>query len=150
MLFTCRLLCSWANLDESWYGNILDFKRFFKSICHGREVLINPILLSKIKFQSINEMLALNNLSSSCVDSMEFSNSLSLSHYLSIIHCSQQVLWVQSQVESYQRLKKMVLDASLLNTQHNKVRIKGKVFDLLLPISHCWLANTSVTMCWSP
>ena len=35
--------------------------------------------------------------------------------------------WVQSQVESYQRLKKMVLDASLLNTQHYKVRIKGKV-----------------------
>ena len=35
--------------------------------------------------------------------------------------------WVQSQVESYQRPKKMVLDASLLNTQHYKVRIKGKV-----------------------
>ena len=35
--------------------------------------------------------------------------------------------WVQSQVDSYQRLKKMVLDASLLNTQHYKVRIKGKV-----------------------
>ena len=36
-------------------------------------------------------------------------------------------IWVQSQVESYQRLKKMVLDAILLNTQHYKVRIKGKV-----------------------
>ena len=35
--------------------------------------------------------------------------------------------WVQSQVESDQRLKKMVIDASLLNTQHYKVRIKGKV-----------------------
>ncbi len=35
--------------------------------------------------------------------------------------------WVQSQVESYQRLKKMVLDATLLSTQHYKVRIKGKV-----------------------
>ena len=34
---------------------------------------------------------------------------------------------VQSQVESYQRLKKMVLDASLLNTQQYTVRIKGKV-----------------------
>ena len=34
---------------------------------------------------------------------------------------------VQSQVKSYQRLKKMVLDAALLNTQHDKVRIKGKV-----------------------
>ena len=34
---------------------------------------------------------------------------------------------VQSQVESYQRLKKMALDASLLNTQHYKVWIKGKV-----------------------
>ena len=30
-----------------------------------------------------------------------------------------------SQVESYQRLKKMVLDATLLNTQHYKVKIKG-------------------------
>ena len=38
---------------------------------------------------------------------------------------------VQSQVESYQRLKKkkkkMVLDTALLNTQLYKVRIKGKV-----------------------
>ena len=34
---------------------------------------------------------------------------------------------VQFQVESYQRLKKMVLDASFLNTQAYKVRIKGKV-----------------------
>ena len=34
---------------------------------------------------------------------------------------------VQSQVKWYQRYKKMVLDPSLLNTQHYKVRIKGKV-----------------------
>ena len=40
---------------------------------------------------------------------------------------------VQSQVKSYQRLKKKkkkkkkVVDATLLNTQHYKVRIKGKV-----------------------
>ena len=34
---------------------------------------------------------------------------------------------VQSQVESYQRLKKWYYDATLLNTQHYKVRIKGKV-----------------------
>ena len=34
---------------------------------------------------------------------------------------------VQFQVESYQRLKKMVLDAALLNTQRYKVRITGKV-----------------------
>ena len=40
---------------------------------------------------------------------------------------------VQSQVESYQRLKKkkkkkkMVLDTSLFNTQHYKVHFKGKV-----------------------
>ena len=31
------------------------------------------------------------------------------------------------QVKSYQRLKKMVLDAVLLNTQNYKERIKGKV-----------------------
>ena len=36
-------------------------------------------------------------------------------------------VWVQSQAESYQRLKKMVLDGNLLNTQHYKVSIKGKV-----------------------
>ena len=35
--------------------------------------------------------------------------------------------WVQSQVESYQRLKNMVLESSLLNTQQSKVCIKGKV-----------------------
>ena len=34
--------------------------------------------------------------------------------------------WVQSQVDSYQRLKKMVLDDTLLYTQHYKVRVKGK------------------------
>ena len=34
---------------------------------------------------------------------------------------------VQSQIESYQILKKMVLDATLINIQHYKVRIKGKV-----------------------
>ena len=34
---------------------------------------------------------------------------------------------VQSQVASYQKLKKMVLDASLLNTQHCKLHIKDKV-----------------------
>ena len=34
---------------------------------------------------------------------------------------------VKSQVESYQKLKIMVLDATLLNTQHYKVHIKGKV-----------------------
>ena len=33
---------------------------------------------------------------------------------------------IQSQVESYKRLKKMVLDASLLNTQHYKVQTNGK------------------------
>ena len=35
--------------------------------------------------------------------------------------------WVQSQVKSYQSLKKMILDAPLLNTQQCKVGIKGKV-----------------------
>ena len=37
------------------------------------------------------------------------------------------VIGVQSQVESYQRLKKMVLDAFLLSTQRYKERIKGNV-----------------------
>ena len=34
---------------------------------------------------------------------------------------------VQSQVESYQRLTKMLLDADLLNTQQYKLRIECKV-----------------------
>ena len=35
---------------------------------------------------------------------------------------------VQSQVESYQRIKKKTVpDAALLNTLHYKVRIKGRV-----------------------
>ena len=38
--------------------------------------------------------------------------------------------WIQSQVESYQGLKKMVLNAALLNTQHYKVQVKGKVKQL--------------------
>ena len=42
------------------------------------------------------------------------------------IHQRSQETMVQSQVESYQRLKKIVLDFSLLNTQHYKVWIKGK------------------------
>ena len=33
---------------------------------------------------------------------------------------------VQSQVESYLRLKNMVLDAAMLNTQRYKIRIKDK------------------------
>ena len=38
-----------------------------------------------------------------------------------------QEIGVQSWVKSYQRLKKMVLDAALLNTQHYEVKIKDKV-----------------------
>ena len=34
---------------------------------------------------------------------------------------------VQSLVELYQKLKKMVFGVALLNTQHYKLRIKGKV-----------------------
>ena len=34
---------------------------------------------------------------------------------------------IQSLVKSYQRLKKVVLDATLLNTQYYQVQIKGKV-----------------------
>ena len=36
---------------------------------------------------------------------------------------------VQSLVESYQNLKKMVIDTSLLNTQQYKVWIKGKMIN---------------------
>ena len=35
--------------------------------------------------------------------------------------------WFQSQVESYQRLKKMILCATSLNIQHYEIWIKGKV-----------------------
>ena len=34
---------------------------------------------------------------------------------------------VHSQVDSYQKLKKIALNAGLLSTQYYKVRIKGKV-----------------------
>ena len=34
---------------------------------------------------------------------------------------------VWSQVKSYQRLKNVVIDTTLLKAQHYKVRIKGKV-----------------------
>ncbi len=36
-----------------------------------------------------------------------------------------QETWVQSQVESIPKTQKMLLDASLLNTQNYKVEIKG-------------------------
>ena len=36
------------------------------------------------------------------------------------------VTGVQSQVESYQRFKKIIIDTFLLKTQHYNVRIKGK------------------------
>ena len=35
--------------------------------------------------------------------------------------------WVQSQVESSQKLQNLVINATLLNTQHYTVRIKVKV-----------------------
>ena len=61
-----------------------------------------------------------------------------------------QETWAQSQVASYQRLK-MVLDTSLLNTQHYKVRIKGKVERPPLRLSVVaiekgafWLPSTTV------
>ena len=51
-------------------------------------------------------------------------SSIALGHLiLSIVRKTR----VQSQVESYQRLKKLGLDTALLNTQNYKVRIKGKV-----------------------
>ena len=45
------------------------------------------------------------------------------------VECSPMVreTGVQSQVKSYRRLLKMILDISLLNTQHYEVYIKGKV-----------------------
>ena len=45
------------------------------------------------------------------------------------VECSPMVqkTGVHSWVESYEWLKNMVLDTSFLNTQHYKVRIKGKV-----------------------
>ena len=51
---------------------------------------------------------------------------------------------VQSQIESYQRLKKMVLYAAFLSTQHYKIRaIKGKVeqsseWSSALPYTSVW------------
>ena len=38
---------------------------------------------------------------------------------------------VQSQVQLYQKLKNMLLDADLLNTQHYNVQINGKVCNIL-------------------
>ena len=44
--------------------------------------------------------------------------------------------WVQPQVESYQKLKKMVHDASLLNIQHYKGKVEqSKIKRLPLHLS---------------
>ena len=50
---------------------------------------------------------------------------------------------VQAQVESIPKTQKMALDAALLNTQHYKVRIKGKVeqsreWSSALPYTSVW------------
>ena len=50
---------------------------------------------------------------------------------------------IQSRVESYQRLKKMVLDAALFNTQHYKVWMKGKVEQ-----SREWSSTFPDTLVW--
>ena len=66
---------------------------------------------------------------------------------------------VQSQVKSYQRLKKMVLDTCLLNTQHYKVQIKNKVEQsrerskcppLHLSNSSKWKESLQVTLDYGP
>ena len=51
---------------------------------------------------------------------------------------------IQSQVESYQKTQKIVLDTTLLSTQNYKVRIKGKVeqsrkLRSVLPYTTVWL-----------
>ena len=62
---------------------------------------------------------------------------------------------VQSRVESYQRLKKMALDAALLNTQHYKVRVKWSnpgngVAPFHTPwCSSYWKVILRVTLDWS-
>ena len=55
-------------------------------------------------------------------------NSLNIDPLAYWVECSPilQETGVQSQVESYQKLKKTALDTSLLNTQHYIVWIKGK------------------------
>ena len=64
----------------------------------------------------------------------DYFHSLSLSLYIYIYLVSLVFtngpgeIKVQSQVESYQGLKKkVVLEATLLNTQHYKIQIKGKM-----------------------
>ena len=64
-----------------------------------------------------------------------------------------QETWVQSQIESYQRLKKMVLDATLLNTQHYKVKWsnpgKGVAPSPTLWCSSYWKGSFWVTLDYS-
>ena len=63
---------------------------------------------------------------------------------------------VQYQVESYQRLKKMVLDIALLNAQHYKIWIKGKVEQSrersnAFPAPRCsryWKGSLRLTLDW--
>ena len=61
------------------------------------------------------------------VRSFEHSSSTKIARYTLLKSNFEKIVQLWIFVESYQRLKKMVLDASLLNTQHYKVWIKGKV-----------------------
>ena len=54
--------------------------------------------------------------------------------------------WVQSQIESYQRLQKWYLIPHMLNTQHYKVRIKGRVKQSKERSSSYWKRNFRVTL----
>ena len=56
---------------------------------------------------------------------------------------------VQSQVESYQKYKKRVLDVALVNTQHYKVRIKGKVGQYRENVIVPSLTPSSRSLLWS-
>ena len=53
---------------------------------------------------------------------------------------------VQSQIESYQRLKKMVLDAALLNTQHYKCYITYDIDFRFVPCDPCALTSCHVVI----
>ena len=105
-------------------------------------VSVNSVLFLPLTLFSFNYILSL---------SLSFSFSLSLSLSLSLIHTHTQSLWlpyfhsftiIGLAVRVFAngpgdpgsipgrvipKTQKMVLDASLLNTQHYKVRIKGKV-----------------------
>ena len=116
-------------IDFVWrYSLFLSHTRWKRANFHYKpwrnwSILSNQIFLSGSD-SKLTEQPSIWSVSTRCNDIDE--NQTTLAWWLECSPMAWETL-VQSQVESHQKLKKIMLDASLLNTQHYKSRIMGKM-----------------------